>query len=169
MNSNFRIPRWEELPDVDLYLDQVISLIDSSIGRYVNEDGKKMITRTMVNNYVKQKIINPPIKKKYDKLTVASLFVIAILKPVFSMNEISKLITLAMEANRSEVSYNQFCIVTEEAVEKVFSGESLPERGDLNDPQYILRSVCMTFACKLYVREIYFNRIEDSEPFIIEY
>lgn len=157
MEYNFKIPRWEELPNVDLYLEQVISLIDDSVGKYINEDNKKIITKTMVNNYVKQKIIAAPVNKKYDKVAVASLFVIAILKPVFSMNEISKLISLALKANETAVSYNQFCEVTEMAVSKVFSGEPLEPRNDLNDPQYILRNVSRTFACKLYVKECFFN------------
>ena len=48
--ERFRIPRWEELPEVDLYLDQVISLIDNSIGVFINEKNKKALTKTMVNN-----------------------------------------------------------------------------------------------------------------------
>lgn len=157
MDKNFKIPRWEELPDVELYLEQVISLIDSSIGKYINEDGKKVITKTMVNNYVKQKIIEAPKNKKYDKTAVASLFVIAILKPVFSMHEITSLISLAFEANKTEISYNQFCKVTEDAVKKIFRGEELEPKGSLNEAQYILRNVCRTFACKLYVKEKFFN------------
>lgn len=157
MINNFKIPRWEELPDVGLYLDQVISLIDTSIGRFINEEDRKMITRTMVNNYVKQKIIQAPVKKKYDKVAVASLFVIAILKPVFSIHEIKKLITLALEANETNISYNQFCEVMETAVEDVFKGEGLSGKEELNEPQYLLRNVCRTFACKLYVKDKYFD------------
>ncbi|MEE1037532.1 MAG: DUF1836 domain-containing protein [Eubacterium sp.] len=164
MDKHFRVPRWEEIPDVDLYLDQVISLIDGSIGQYVNEDGKKALTKTMVNNYVKHKIIEAPDKKKYSKLSVASLFVITILKSSFSINEIGELIKLALVANDTEISYNQFCEVLEDAVRTVFAGESLSMRGELNEPQYILRNVCRTFACSLYVKETYFKK----EKFEIE-
>lgn len=157
MSSNFRIPRWEELPEVDLYLEQVISLIDTTIGDFVNEKNKKMITKTMVNNYVKQKIISPPQNKKYNKVTVASLFVIAILKPVFSIGEIAQLISLALAANEKNISYNQFCEVTEKAVADVFAGRAFRGKEELNEPQYILRNVSRTFACKLYVKEKYLN------------
>ena len=160
MDKNFKIPRWEEIPDVDLYLEQIISLIDGSIGKYVNEDGKKALTKTMVNNYVKQKIIEAPEKKKYNKVAVASLFVITILKPVFSINEIAELIKLAIIANDVEISYNQFCEVIESDVRTVFAGKELSGRGDLNEAQYILRNVCRTFACSLYVKETYFQKGE---------
>ncbi len=160
MDKVFKIPRWEELPDMDLYLDQVISLIDGSIGDFVNEDGKKALTKTMVNNYVKQKILLPPQKKKYDKLAVASLIVITILKSVFSINQIASLIGLALEVNDIEISYNQFCEVMEDAVETAFDGRAFEEKGQLNEAQYILRNVCRTFACSLYVKETYFEKAE---------
>ncbi len=163
MNKNFRIPRWEELPDVDLYLEQIISLIDGSIGKYVNEDGKKALTKTMVNNYVKQKIIEAPEKKKYNKLAVASLHVITVLKSVFSINEIAELIKLAIKANDVEISYNRFCETIEDQVRAVFAGEELTGRGPLNDPQYILMNVCRTFACSLYVKETYFEKAEVTD------
>ena len=160
MNKNFRIPRWEEIPDVDLYLEQIVSLIDGSIGKYVNEDGKKALTKTMVNNYVKQRIIEAPEKKKYNKVAVASLFVITVLKPVFSITQIAELINLAIKANDVAISYNRFCEVIEEAVRTVFAGEELSGRGVQNEAQYILINVCRTFACSLYVKETYFEKGE---------
>ena len=158
--ENFRIPRWEDLPEVDLYLDQVISLIDSTIGSFINEKNKKAITRTMVNNYVKQKTIEAPVNKKYNKQAIASLVVIAMLKPVFSIGEIAELIDLAIEANDRAISYNQFCSVIEEAVERVFAGKELEEKGNLNEAQYILRNVARTFACKLYTKKTYFDKVD---------
>ena len=68
--SEYRLPRWEELPDFDIYMDQVITLIE----RYLNilDDGKQqLITSAMVNNYVKLKLIPKPNKKKYNKEHIA--------------------------------------------------------------------------------------------------
>ena len=161
--ETFRIPRWEELPEMDLYLDQVISFIDNSIGQFINEKNKKALTKTMVNNYVKQKTIHAPVNKKYNKQAVASLVVIAMLKPVFSIGEIGELIILALEANERAISYNQFCEVIEEAVESVFSGKELSGMGDLNHPQYILRTVARTFACKLYTKKTFFELLDEEK------
>lgn len=155
--EKFKIPRWEELPEVDLYLDQVISLIDNTIGPFINENNKKALTKTMVNNYVKQRTIEAPINKKYNKQAVASLVVIAMLKPVFSIGEIGELIKLAIEANDREISYNQFCAVIEDAVNSVFAGRELSGKGELNHAQYILRNVARTFACKLYTKKTFFE------------
>ena len=72
--EKFHIPRWDELPDIDLYLDQVVTFIDKYLLYYLNnynnqKDEKKeqnVLTKTMINNYVKQKIMEAPIKKKYN-------------------------------------------------------------------------------------------------------
>ena len=52
--TSFHIPRWNELPELDLYMDQVTTLMDKklrSVTRYPQED--KILTKTMINNYVK--------------------------------------------------------------------------------------------------------------------
>ena len=81
----FKLPRWEELPSIDLYLEQVLSLLEDWLKDWLSFDEKKIMTKTMVNNYVKQRFIPAPVNKKYDKTAVASLFVIAILKPVYTI------------------------------------------------------------------------------------
>lgn len=48
------MPRWNELPDIDLYLDQVVNYIERCLGAYAVEKEDKVITKTMINNYVKQ-------------------------------------------------------------------------------------------------------------------
>lgn len=153
----FVIPRWNQLPNIDLYLEQVLQLMEEWLSSYMILDGKKIMTKTMVNNYVKQKLINPPVNKKYDKLGVASLFVICVLKSVYSMDEICHLIELALEVNNKEISYNRFCNAIEEAVLQVFSGQAFPKRDELNDAQYLMYNVARSFACKLYVKECYFD------------
>ena len=79
--KDFHLPRWNELPNIDLYIDQVVCLLEEYLSGYIkndNEKEEKLITKTMINNYVKQDIIKPPVNKKYNKEHVASLFVIFI-------------------------------------------------------------------------------------------
>ena len=54
--SEFHIPRWEEIPDIDLYLDQTVTILEKYLESYVDED-EKIITKTMINNYVKQQLL----------------------------------------------------------------------------------------------------------------
>ena len=151
----FRLTRWEDLPSIDLYLDQVLSLLDEYLGEYLEVDGKKIMTKTMINNYVKQKYLRAPVNKKYDRFAVASLFVIAILKPVYTIEEISKLIKLSARVAGPETGYNQFCDYIEQAVRHAFEGTVMPKIPKKEDQRWILWNVCNSFACQLYARNIY--------------
>lgn len=58
------LPRWNELPEIDLYLDQVVNYLEKYLGILSSNDDDKIITKTMINNYVKQGIRPAPEKKK---------------------------------------------------------------------------------------------------------
>ena len=81
------LPRWNELPEIDLYLDQVVNYLEKYLGILSSNDDDKIITKTMINNYVKQGIMPAPEKKKYGKTHIAYLMVICILKQVYSISE----------------------------------------------------------------------------------
>ena len=83
------LPRWNELPEIDLYLDQVVNYLEKYLGILSSNDDDKIITKTMINNYVKQGIMPAPEKKKYGKTHIAYLMVICILKQVYSIGEIN--------------------------------------------------------------------------------
>ena len=66
--ENFHLPRWNELPNIDLYIDQLVSLLEQYLSNYIkndNEKDEKLITKAMINNYVKHNVIKAPINKKY--------------------------------------------------------------------------------------------------------
>ena len=153
--KDFKVPRWNELPDIPLYLDQILQLLDEWLGDYLAPDGGKVLTRTMVNNYVKLKYIPAPENKKYNRLTIACLVVIAIMKPVYTIEEISRLIQLGIDFKDAEFSYDQFCDMIEQAVKHAFEGTSMPKFETSNDPRDLFWHVCNSFACQLYVRHVY--------------
>lgn len=153
--GDFKLPRWNELPSVDQYLEQVLSLLDDWLGDYLAPDGGKVLTRTMINNYVKLKYIPAPENKKYDRLTIACLVVIALMKPVYTIEEISRLIQRGIDFKNAEFSYNQFCDMIEQAVIHAFEGSSMPKFETNNDPRDLFWHVCNSFACQLYVRHVY--------------
>ena len=69
----FHIPRWDELPGIDLYMDQVIALIHSSLGKFFALIGLPPLTKSMINNYVKDGLLSRPEHKKYGKDHLAIL------------------------------------------------------------------------------------------------
>ena len=153
--GDFKLPRWSDLPTVDLYLEQVLTLLDEQLGDYLAPDGGKVLTRTMINNYVKLKYIPAPENKKYDRLTIACLVVIALMKPVYTIEEISRLIQRGIDFKNAEFSYSQFCDMIEQAVKHAFEGTTMPKFETTNDPRDLFWHVCNSFACQLYVRHVY--------------
>ena len=97
MIMKIHIPRWNELPEIDLYLDQVVSYLEKYLEQYNVNKEDKIITKTMINNYVKLGIMPAPEKKKYSRQHIAYLIVICVLNQVYSISDIGKLISLTIE------------------------------------------------------------------------
>ncbi len=154
------IPKWNELPSIDLYLDQVVGLVNKTLSplNFTGEEksGEKSIilSKTMINNYVKNNLIEAPIKKKYGKMQIAKLFVICILKQVYSMNEIKELITIATTNTEIVTSYNSFCILFEKALKCTFEKKDFIDSNDnVNDNKYLLKAVLLSCCYKIYAQK----------------
>lgn len=159
--NNFHLPRWKELPNVDLYLDQVVCLLESYLANYIKNDSEKsdkLVTKTMINNYVKHKVLKAPINKKYNKEHIAYLFVIFILKQIYSMNEIKKLIDLTIQTFPINQAYDRFCSELEKAIRLTFRGKSYIDNTKLSHEQYLLRNVVLSVANKLYAQKMFLNK-----------
>ena len=155
--KNFHIPRWEELPNIDLYMDQVVSFIETHLTDLIYSNDK-FITKTMINNYVKHGILNSPINKKYNRTHLARLIVICILKQVYSISDIKSLIDLALETSGIEISYNKFCILVERLIVSIFKKEEFTYLDEeLTEERYLLKTVVQSFVSKLYAEYSYLN------------
>lgn len=155
--SNVHLPRWEELPNLDLYLDQVVTLIEDIFQDYLVAGEEKVLTKTMINNYVKQGVLSAPEKKKYNKTHVASLIAICIFKQIFSISDIASLIQLAMQSTDTPSAYNQFCVALEKAISFVFEGKAFEDQFEMNPERYLLKNAVLSFAHKLYVERTYLS------------
>lgn len=151
---NFHIPRWNELPDIDLYMDQVIAFIDSELGSFFAAVDLPSLTKNMINNYVKARIIDPPVNKKYGKLSLAMIVIVYILKSCYSTEEIRKLIDIGLALPNNQVTYDRFCCAVENAAKSVFEGsihiDNIAESG--REQRYLLDNFSLSFACKIYVQ-----------------
>ncbi len=84
----------EDIPGIDLYMDQVTSFMDrrlKSTSRYPGED--RTLTKTMINNYAKNDLIPPPVKKKYSKEHILLLLFIYYFKGILSIGDIQALLS----------------------------------------------------------------------------
>ena len=87
------ITRIDEMPRIELYLDQVLTLVTQEL-EFMQVPGETLVTGSMVNNYVKQGVIPAPRKKRYTRRHVASLLFVCALKRVFSISQVSQLAAL---------------------------------------------------------------------------
>ncbi len=103
-----RIPTWDELPEIELYMDQVVGFISRKLSQCFGADDEKSITATMVNNYVKQKLIASPQKKKYDRTQMAQLIIIFLMKKIFSITEIGDFLAYLAHLSDMPTAYDLF-------------------------------------------------------------
>ncbi|MBP5324782.1 MAG: DUF1836 domain-containing protein [Pseudobutyrivibrio sp.] len=82
----------EDIPNIDLYMDQVLTFLNQELGtvREVNED--KAMTKTMINNYTKNQILPPPEKKKYSREHMLNLIFIYYFKNFLGLKDIKSIL-----------------------------------------------------------------------------
>ncbi len=80
--------RLEELPDLDLYIDQVIQIFENKLEASKRSEDDKVLTKTMINNYAKGKLFFPIENKKYSKNHIILISLIYQLKGALSINDI---------------------------------------------------------------------------------
>lgn len=106
--GEFRLPSWDELPQIHLYMDQVIGLINQYLGFFVyDESDEKLLTPSMVNNYVKQRLLPPPVNKKYSRKHLALLIMICTFKQSLSMAAVAQMLP-ADDENAIMNDYERF-------------------------------------------------------------
>ena len=99
---------WELIPDLGLYMDQVITFISKMYAPLYGEDMRSYLSAPMINNYVKSKLIPRPVGKKYSREQIALLTMIVALKQVSSMEDIRRMLALK-EDETVEQLYSAFC------------------------------------------------------------
>ncbi|WP_165005352.1 MULTISPECIES: DUF1836 domain-containing protein [unclassified Enterococcus] len=152
--ETFRLPHWEDLPDLDLYMDQVRTLVDRYLSPVIQGDKHPLLTSSMVNNYVKLGLIPAPIKKRYNKEHVAFLIAITTLKQVLTIPEIKEGILFQGKVIGIREAYNLFCDEQEAAIRMVSSlaqGKAYPQLlHQETSVEYIaVRSATLSFAMRL--------------------
>ena len=158
--ENFHIPRWAELPSIEQYLDQVVKLINSCLTPYIffnnnySKEENALLSKTMINNYVKNNLIEAPIKKQYSKKQIAKLFVICVLKQVYSMQDIKNLIGIALKNSTIENAYDKFCNLFEQALRCTYNRKDFIDNNSSSDNLYLLKSVLLSCSYKIYTQNI---------------
>ena len=96
--AHVHISRISELPRIELYLDQVLAIVAGELAP-VMLPGEVAITGSMVNNYVKQRLVCAPKRKRYTRRHVASLLFICAFKRVYSIAQLKRIMGMIEEAH----------------------------------------------------------------------
>ncbi len=124
---NYKLPRWEDFPAFELYIDQVLAFLNEKLSIFAL-DGEPIITSAMINNYVKNGVLNPPVKKKYNRQHLAKLMVICIGKRMLALSDLKdSLITMEKFFELPE-GYNIFCDELEYEIFSTIAPEQFPPR-----------------------------------------
>ena len=109
----FSLPRYEQLPDMGLYLEQTV--------KYVNQHfaplGCVEITGSMVRNYVKMGLIENPVKKQYYARHIAYITALTLLKQVIPLEHISILFDRQKRVYTAQTAYDYFCMELENVLQ----------------------------------------------------
>ena len=116
MKTTFSYPKWEEIPNINLYLDQVLLYVNQ-VCEPISSGSEKALTASMVNNYVKHGYLPKPEKKKYQRQQIARLIAVTTLKSVFSIQEIAQTLNTLQTETNSEQLYNAFVDYMNEGID----------------------------------------------------
>jgi hypothetical protein len=168
MEMTRKLPRWDELPDFDLYMDQVLAFV----AKYLPGQDDKPLTSSMVNNYVKVGVVPAPVKKKYSRVHIAYLIVICIMKSAISISSIRKVIQNELVTGTNEQFYNRFCSLYEqinaavaEAAAKITSAS---ETSADRLKQTVLHAALRAQAEQALAEEALSRLFEELEPLTAE-
>lgn len=158
--------RPEAIPDIELYMDQVTTFMETELAMTKRTPDDKIMTKTMINNYTKNKLLPPPDKKKYSKDHMYMLIFIYYYKSIMSISDIQKIMTplsgycfgkdkmTGDETGLSSVYENMFSMMHEyyypmkENIEKVkeLTGMSFPEE-EGEKGEFLRKLALITMLC----------------------
>ena len=147
----FTCPRWEQLPQIALYMDQVLLVLNQSLSPLSVSDAP-VVTATMINNYVKMKLVAPPERKKYSREHLARFVMICLLKKVLSMTEIAAVLEKLLAEYTLAEAYDRFCLELET---RLRSPEG-PAGADCPD---FLAAAVRGVACKILVEHLLYGDV----------
>lgn len=176
--AEFHLPRWEELPSLNLYMDQVVAYINETLEFLLVDPntqapkGKKedrLLTSAMINNYVKQHFIPKPEKKRYHREHLACLIVYALFKQVLPLTDIQKgvYLHLTLCEHNFQVAYDTFCQQVEANlvyVADVAQGKPVHELIDSEMPQSVLGTgmSALSLASKILAQKVLALNTQDD-------
>ncbi len=147
----FRLPRYTEIPNVGLYLEQATKYVSE----YLAPLGEFSLTPSMISNYVKKGLIANPVKKQYGREQIAYLFFIAVAKSVLSLDALTSFIRLQQMTYTLPRAYDYFCEEFENLLQFTFELKDTMEVSgmDNTDEKRLLYTCIFAAVQKVYLEK----------------
>lgn len=165
MMSEVKLIKWNDLPRFPIYSDQLLQIVNDELS-FMQIGDENIITKSMVNNYVKWEMMPKPVKKKYEKIHIAHVIIITILKQILQISEIKQGIQLQIALLGKEKAYDAFCEALEESMQKVFVPISekqityVLDKCEINYDKLAISSITTSLSNKLLTEKIIETKIK---------
>lgn len=169
--AEFSYTDYEKLPDIDLYMDQVVTYLEKQLSIFQTSSLDKQITSSMINNYVKGEVVSAPIAKKYNRQHLALIEEVCTLKQVLSIAEVKQIIDERYRKTDADYSvvFNQFKnSMTEknlEAVDKTKQALENIQEDDLRSLTDLAVDLALTANAYISIskRILFLNKLLDEQ------
>lgn len=169
--DKFSYKDYLELPDIDLYMDQVVTFLEKQLSIFQTSSLDKQITSSMINNYVKGEVISAPISKKYSREHLALIEEVCTLKQVLSIAEVKQVLDERYHcdgATNEEVFNNFKTLVTKKNQEAISTTKELMQSIEDNDlPKLTDLAMSLALTANAYIsvskRILFLNRLYQEE------
>ncbi|HIW83656.1 MAG TPA: DUF1836 domain-containing protein [Candidatus Dorea gallistercoris] len=169
----------EDIPNIDLYMDQVTTFMNEQLSSTKRYEEDKILTKTMINNYAKNNLLPPPVKKKYSREHVLVMIFIYYFKSILSIKDIETLLAPITEKYFNNESFNmtelyeEICRLEKSRIDVLSkdvarayqtAGETFSDRpGDEQESLRLFSFIC-NLSFDVYVKKLLIEKLIDQLP-----
>jgi hypothetical protein len=167
----------DDIPNIDLYMDQVTTYLNDKFANTKRHEDDKLMTKTMINNYVKSRLLPSPEKKKYTKDHMMVLIMIYFFKNIISINDVNKLITPLLDSyfHNEEIpleniintflTFAKQCNLTDSILTEYNECREIFKDANVKDKEHLETMGLITMlSYDTFVRKIVIEKLIDSLP-----
>ncbi len=154
---------WDHLPDIGLYMDQVVTFLERQLAPYAESEGSRIVTPSMINNYTKSGVIGRAIAKKYSQSHIAHLILVCTLKQVLSIPDLAQLLSGGKDEAGTASLYAAFKEKLATSMDETAGRlDAAMLNSDGSTRETALRALALDFAIEAQARSLAARRILEA-------
>lgn len=157
--QDFSLPRYNEIPDVGLYLKQVVKYINETLGPVFGI----AVTETMISNYVKMHLVPNAIKKQYYRDQIATFMFIVLTKTIVSLDNIQLLLKMREEKYEPQEAYELFGKAFTRIMRNTFGIAAEEDVEPADEVQALMKNIIIAIVQKYYIDRCFLELKEEQD------